>query len=181
MTTLFRLNLPGFTIELKGERTYVEDLYRSICRDLEPMMTAAARGKPIRLPELPEPVAESPESRSEPTRRRSRYIWVYLCTSLFNKVYVVENPTIEYTAIGRFIDVDRIRRIYLDRVTDGGIFHSFTHNNKTLWAEFTHEGRALLRETVARHHKGGSDDSTTKERSGDDNTLEDDLFADHQA
>lgn len=152
MTTRFRLNLPGFTIELEGERTFVEDLYRSICRDIEPMMTAAARGKPIRLPELPEP---GNEARSGHIARRSRYIWVYLCTALFNKVYVVENSAIEHIALGRFIDVDRIRRVYLDRVDDGELFKAFTHDNKTLWAEFTHEGRALLRETV-----GQEDDPT---------------------
>ena len=152
MTTRFRLNLPGFTVELEGQRTFVEDLYRTISRDLEPMLKAASSGQPITLPEL------SPESEGTvSTNRRSSHIWVYFCTTLFNKVYVMENNTVEATLLGRFIDVDRIRRIYIDDIPkNSSVFSNNFHNNRTLWAEFTDEGRELLRNTIAQQNKDGS-------------------------
>lgn len=156
-TTRFRLNLPGFTVELQGQRTFVEDLYRKISRDLAPMLAAAAEGRPIKTPMANAATAAQPQNM--PTRRNG-YTWMYFCSHLFNKVYVVENAAVEATPLGRFIDLDRVRRIYVD-AERGTVFDSLTDDNRTLWAEFTEEGRALLKQSVKAHNAGQADASSS--------------------
>jgi len=141
--TRFKLSLPDVTFEIEGETTFVEDLYKTISRDLEPMLIAATAGEPIDLPPL-----KQETSTSRKNSQSIRYTWVYHCTALFNKVYVTENNIISNSVIGRFIDVDRVRRISIDQDNGRSIFSSLFDDNRTLWAEFTEEGRQLLRKTL---------------------------------
>lgn len=137
--TRFLINLPGFNAELEGERTYVEDLYHKIVKDVGPII-AATQGPKSR----PRPVAD--DDTGERNGPRGGYTWVYLVTELFNKVYVVDNGTVDSTALGRFIDVDRVRRIYL-KTEKTAQLTGLTAGSRTLWAEFTEAGKAMLRRT----------------------------------
>ena len=143
--TRFLINLPGFTAELEGERKFVEDLYRKISRDVGPFIAAGneARRKADSSPE---------EDSSIGHARGGGYTWVYLCTELFNKVYVVDNSVLDNSALGRFVDPDRVRRVYLNNEGTAKLT-GLTSGSRTLWAEFTDEGRALLRTATDEREK----------------------------
>ncbi len=134
--TRFSINLAGFTAELEGERTFVEDLYRKIVRDVGPLIAAGSDPQKARR--------EAP--KAAPTAPRGGYTWVYLTTHLFNKVYVIDHTAFEASVLGRYFDVRQVRRVYLnaERTAQAS---GLTAGSRTLWAEFTEEGKALLRKT----------------------------------
>ena len=106
------------------------------------LLLLSAPGDPIDLPPL-----EHESSPRKPDTRKSNYTWVYHCTSLFNKVYVTENHIISNSIIGRFVDVEKVRRIHVDK-SRNTLLDVLFNDNRTLWAEFTAEGRELLQNTV---------------------------------
>ena len=141
--TRFRLNLPNILIELTGERDFVEELYRQVSRDLLPLYESQPPKPLPSAPELPAKAAHKADVSKAPHKR---FTWIYACTDLFHKVYVVENPTIDRSIIGRWIDARNIRRLYLNR-EDEKLIDSLAGSNKTLWAEFTEAGREFLRKS----------------------------------
>lgn len=142
-TTRFVLRLPQLRIELAGEKTFVEELYRTINRDFTPLIEAARRGE-LGAGKLPEVTQENPAVRSGHT-------WVYLCTAYFNKVYVMENSRLEAGLLGRFLDIDRLRRIYVAE-EHSPVLAGLSDTDQTLFAEFTEEGRAALRKMRQGQH-----------------------------
>ncbi len=135
--TRFVLRLPGFRIEMSGQKHFVEELYRTINRDFTPLIEAAARG------EISNAQTTQPHDDPEASRR-SGYAWLYLCTAYFNKVYVMENSRLEASILGRFVDFERIRRVYVDH-ENSPLLTGMNDADRTLFAEFTEEGRAALR------------------------------------
>lgn len=137
--TRFVVKLPGLDIELEGEKTFVEELYRAIYRDFAPVVEAAREGHQAH--ELALQVQRLQDE--SPAQRRRGHTWLYLCTAYFNKVYVIDNSRLEATFLGRFVDIDHIRRVYIDK-EESPLLAGLTDNDRTLWAEFTDEGRAAL-------------------------------------
>ena len=131
--TRFRLNLPEFSVELAGEKEFVEELYRKVYRDLLPLLSSSA---PTQAVIDPAPV----EPESHP---RHDYTWIYSCTPHYNKVYVAENSVLTHSVVGHYLDPRRIRRVYLDRKRSQ-LFSEFSEGNRTLWAEITPEGRRMI-------------------------------------
>jgi hypothetical protein len=165
--TRFRLNLPNFSIELAGERSFVEELYRKVYRDLLPLIEASAtqNAQPMSAPEgkplasgkqtafaqtIPvTAAAPPPHGAPDPNSlHRNDYTWIYNCTSHYNKVYVIENQVILHSFYGRFLNPQRIRRIYIDRDTKSTLFKPLAAGNRTLWAEITPEGRRMIEEAA---------------------------------
>ena len=151
--TRFRLNLPHFSIELSGDREFVEELYRKVYRDLLPLIEAGANsGATIPVTQsAPAQTSAStipagPEASSK--LPRNDYTWIYNCTPHYNKVYVVENQLIWHTYYGRILDPRRLRRIYVDRERKSKLFHELAAGNRTLWAEITPEGRRMIEEAA---------------------------------
>lgn len=136
-TTRFRLNLPHIDIELSGERNFVEDLYQRVSKDLLPIYQQNVDKK------------EASKAKSKAVDKgapHELYTWIYACTDLFHKVYVVENHLVETSIIGKWINSSRVRRLYLDQ-EDERIISAVSGDNKTLWAEFTDAGRDFLRKS----------------------------------
>jgi len=150
--TKFRLNLAQFDIELAGEKTFVEELYRKVYRDLLPLLSTASPSAEDVDPKPQEPSAAA----------RHDYTWIYNCTPHYNKVYVVENAVINHSVFGRIIDPRRLRRMYIDR-TKLPVFKELASGNRTLWAEITPEGRRMI-EAAASNVETSTDESdkTTK-------------------
>jgi len=141
--TRFVINLPGLNAELEGDRKFVEDLYHKIVKDVGPIIAATAD----RRAKASTPRKDDTDEREGP---RGGYTWVYLVTELFNKVYVVDNTAVENTVLGRFLDADRVRRIYLNAEKTAQLT-GLTSGSRTLWAEFTDAGRAMLRRNSDTH------------------------------
>lgn len=178
--TRFRLNLPGFSIELAGERTFVEELYKKVYRDLLPIIDAGAAlgvqqqqqatplnspsGKPLASGKqtamaqtMPMPIsAAAPPPHGAPDPRalpRNDYTWIYNCTAHYNKVYVIENQVIVHSFYGRLLDPQRLRRIYIDRDSKSTLFKNLAAGNRTLWAEITPEGRRMIEEAAQKRRQ----------------------------
>jgi hypothetical protein len=125
-TTLFRLALPGLTVEVSGEQTFVEEMFGKVSQDLTELLSQPA------------------SAQAGGGDRGARHVWVYVRGSLFNKVYLSNIRDLERGPLGRFLDPDRVRRVY----TEGekcARYAGFPEREKTLWAEFTEEGQAMLR------------------------------------
>ncbi|OIP41857.1 MAG: hypothetical protein AUK47_05750 [Deltaproteobacteria bacterium CG2_30_63_29] len=137
--TKFRLNLQQFSVELAGEKTFVEELYRKVYRDLLPLLST-----PEPTPKEIDPAPAEPASYA-----RLDYTWVYKCTPHYNKVYVIENGVVTHSVFGRYVDPRRLRRIYLDH-TKPPLFSELSSGNRTLWAEITPEGRRMIEEAAQR-------------------------------
>ncbi len=119
------LRRDGLLIKIQGERREVEDLYQEIGRDLS-----------------------TQEEMGEPSDVSWRQIWVYLRTAYLNKLYVVDHSSLGHSLPGRFLDTDRIRRVYSDHkrsLAMAGVDPDAT----VVWAEVTEEGREVLRKAQA--------------------------------
>ena len=132
--TRFRLNLSHFSVELAGEKTFVEELYRKVYRDLLPLMA-----NPQPSQEQIDPSPQEPKSFP-----RLDYTWIYSCSHHYNKVYVIENSVIAKSIFGHTLDPQRLRRVYVDREHQGRLFKELAAGNRTLWAEITPEGRRMI-------------------------------------
>jgi hypothetical protein len=167
--TRFRLNLPNFSIELAGERTFVEELYKKVYRDLLPLIEAgvqpqaapgadgqAAGGKQAAFAQTMPITVAAPPPHGAPdpnTMHRNDYTWIYNCTPHYNKVYVVENDVIVHSFYGRVLDPQCIRRIYIDRESKSALFKPLAAGNRTLWAEITPEGRRMIEEAAQKRRQ----------------------------
>ena len=124
--TRCRLHTPDLLAEITGPRGLVEEVYRDITEDL----------------------ARLDEPHGEPAERARRHpLWAYLGTTHLNKVYAVESSALTTSPLGRFVDSDRVRRLYAHE-RRALAFAGLDHDTHTLWAEFTPQGRALLHDTL---------------------------------
>lgn len=124
-TTRFRLALPGLTVEVTGEQTFVEEMFGKVSQDLTELLS-------------------QPSNARAGIDRELHHVWVYVRGSLYNKVYLSDIRQLERGPLGRFLDPDRIRRVYADG-EGSARYAGFGADEKTMWAEFTEEGQALLR------------------------------------
>jgi hypothetical protein len=126
--TRFKLDLPGFELEITGEQRCVEDLYRQISQDLIPLV---------------QPRAPGPDGLEDTAviRAHTGYTWVYGVTDYYSKVYAVADAELAAGLLGSHIQPSRLRRIYVAR-DDDDLFTKLAGEQKTLWAEFTPAGRA---------------------------------------
>jgi hypothetical protein len=118
-----KLELLGLSIEASGPKKFVEEMFRRVTQDL------------------------GGNTEPNPRRNTSKHVWVYLRGTHCHKVYLSDVRTLERHPLGRFVDPDRIRRFYTGS-EDAAAFAGFVSHDETLWAEFTDEGRALLREQL---------------------------------
>jgi hypothetical protein len=126
--TRFTLDLPGFQLDISGDRAFVEELYHRVSLDILPLI----------FPNHPAP--RSP-ARAQAARRAKGYTWVYGVTQYYSKVYAVSDDELRAGLLGPYLDPGQVRRIYVAR-DDHDLFTSLAGGQKTLWAEFTAEGRS---------------------------------------
>ena len=126
--TRFNLDLPGFSLTISGDKVFVEDVYRRVSQDILPVVFPAP-GSPMVRP-----------TGSQPKKSTPTFTWVYGVTQYYNKVYAVDDNELRRSILGPFILPTQIKRIYVDR-DDSDLFTSLTGSQKTLWAEFTPEGK----------------------------------------
>lgn len=134
--TQFKLDLPGMSLKISGDRAFVESLFREVSRDLlrvlqPPVETIHSGPTPVDLPVV------------DGDPRGVDFTWVYGCTPLFNKVYAVDDVDIRLSPLGTSLDPTRLRRIFIDSGAEA-IFATLAAGRQTLWAEYTEEGRQTI-------------------------------------
>lgn len=129
----FRFNFGELTLELSGEREFVERMYHRVMRDVEEVR--------IRCEAKLDP-DEVIQERDQKTS-----VWLHRCGSMMRKIYMAARKDIMDTALGEVIDADEIRSVYLDKEAFAHFFRELEHGY-TLWAEFTSVGREKIEEAT---------------------------------
>lgn len=122
-----RFNCAGVKLELSGNRTFVERMYRQIVADVE----AARRRVRTRGAE------SSPHGGPTST-------WIHRCGDLMRKIYMGSGVDVRRSMLGGVIDAREVENIYVEDADFLDVFEQF--DDETLWAEFTSVGRQLLGE-----------------------------------
>lgn len=134
-TTRFHFDFGGIELELRGEKEFVQSMYREILRDVE-----KARG------EVQDELHKK-RSHSDERRPREPSIWVHRATSVMRKIYLLPPDEIRVTAIGQVLKLGEVKSIYIDKEVFADFFPEMD-KGKTLWAEFTPEGRERIAEAT---------------------------------
>lgn len=145
--THFHFDFGGITLELSGERHFVEKMYRQVMKDVE-----AARAMPAALPTPPAASqggpfhgGEASETKSEDPHSMHQAIWVHRCSEMIRKIYMTTQHEINKSIIGRCIDPRAIGVLFVDK----GVLEKILldlDKGQTLWAEFTPAGRQKIAE-----------------------------------
>lgn len=137
--TQFRLNLNGISLELEGDRAFVDDMYREIMRDIEEakrrnterqQKEAKRSGKFERKPKSPQP-------------QHDGIIWVHRCSALVHKIYMANAEDLLGSPVLRAIDPDVVGTIYIEHGLLPSLMPRF-ERGQTLWAELTPSGRERI-------------------------------------
>lgn len=135
--TQFRLNLNGISLELEGEKAFVEQMYRDIMKDIE---EARRRNKAI---ELKSSASKASAKEAEALRHRARrdsVVWIHRCSELVHKIYMASPEDLGQLRQIQAIDTEKIATLYIDDKLLPKLMPQFD-KGQTLWAELTPAGR----------------------------------------
>jgi len=83
--TQFRLNLNGISLELEGEKAFVEQMYRDIMKDIE---EARRRNKAIAIKASGSKASAKEAEALRHRARRDSVVWIHRCSELVHKIYM---------------------------------------------------------------------------------------------
>jgi hypothetical protein len=137
-----KIQTPQFGVHLEGDADLVRIGYEGLRQALLERLAPRAEG-----------AAEPPSSRPRPAsgpRGPGRpevgpeYVWVYRSNDLYHKVHVVQRRQLYVTGLGRYLQPERLARIYVES-EDAPMIEGLIPPGKTLWSELTRLGRERLR------------------------------------
>lgn len=124
--TCFQFEFRGVCVEISGERSYVDEMYQVLMRDMESAKRGAEEHSgPVVVPE------------EEPL------VWVHRCSQMMHKIYLAEVRSLARGLLGRVIDPSWIDTVYADKGAFDRLLAGFD-GDRTLWAELTPEGRRTI-------------------------------------
>ncbi|RAL25517.1 hypothetical protein DL240_04720 [Lujinxingia litoralis] len=156
-TTHFHFDFGGITLELSGERTFVEKMYKQVMRDV-----AEARSQ---APPAAAPAQSGSKGRVQAGPARRRSVWVHRCSELMRKIYMATPADVSASVVGKVIDSEPVAVIYVDKDAFGGVFPQMD-DGQTLWAEFTAAGKEKVAEATRPSLKALSPDVLRKPGQG---------------
>jgi hypothetical protein len=125
-TIHFHFQFRGITAEITGERTFVEEMYRALMRDME----VARRG-------VNEDHQDMEYERSHPV------VWVQRCSDMMRKIYMATPEQLELGPLNAVLDRRALANVYVDKkVFDSALPHFA--EERTMWAQLTDEGRQQI-------------------------------------
>lgn len=151
-TTRFQLSLHGISLELSGERDFVEEMYREIMRDIEVARARMLAGQPSGLQQAivsEEPTLqldmprESPRPKGPPVQEQ--VIWLHRCSELVHKIYMTSASDLARVMPLRHVNKERIATLYVEDKLLSKLMPQFDRG-QTLWAELTRAGRKKIAE-----------------------------------
>jgi hypothetical protein len=125
-TVRFQFNFRGVEVEIAGERSYVDEMYQELMRDIE----AARRG-----------ASEREEVTAFPSEEK--VVWVHRCSDMMRKIYMATTDDLGFTFLSKVLRPEALGAVYVDK----HVFNDFLPNiagDRTLWAELTEEGRRKI-------------------------------------
>lgn len=121
----FQFESNDVRIEIEGERSFVEEAYRRVMRDVD----AAREGD------------ADPRAR-EPAR--DEVVWIIRCTPMMRRIYMAESLDLEESPVADVLDVDHLGTAYLDAESFDVLLPTLRDRDDTLWAELTEAGRRRI-------------------------------------
>lgn len=155
-TTHFQLNVNGISLELSGEREFVQQMYQQIMRDLE-----VARDRMIaRQSEL---IADDRSATAVKRRIKARktpipeqdnqVIWLHRCNDMVHKIYMASADDIRASPLFGLLDPSAIGTLYVRDPLLARALPRF-ERGQTLWAELTAAGRRKIAEATGAYKEG---------------------------
>lgn len=141
----FRFNFGELTLELTGEREFVERMYHRVMKDVETVRLRC------------EEKLDADEVVQDGTDESS--VWLHRCGNMMRKIYMCSRDDIMETPLGEVVGADKISAVYLDKDTFAEFFRDL-EDGYTLWAEFTSVGRQKIEEATAVTQQALDPDST---------------------
>ncbi len=145
--THFCLNLNGISLELEGERSFVEEMYRQIMRDIEEArrrnlaaQPQAASQAPLKASSATDP-GQAPRPRATPSREQ--VIWIHRCSPLVHRIYMGTPQELSESPVLGAIQLDRVATLYIDDALLPKLLPRF-ERGQTLWAELTAAGKQQM-------------------------------------
>lgn len=135
--TQFRLNLNGISLELDGERSFVEEMYRRIMQDIE---EARRRNKAAGASKSAS-TSKSPAKSAKP--RRDAVVWIHRCSELVHKIYMASPDEFSSLRQLQCFDPEQIGTMYVSDKLLPKLMPQFD-KGQTLWAELTPAGRQKI-------------------------------------
>ena len=137
--TQFRLNLNGISLELEGDRAFVEEMYRQIMRDIE---EAKRRNQAAAKPAASRAKAKAGEAAARKARRDA-VVWIHRCSELVHKIYMTSPEELGEVGQLTFLDPERVATLYIQDRLLPKLMPQFD-KGQTLWAELTPAGRQKI-------------------------------------
>lgn len=138
--TKFRFDFGGITLELTGDREFVQEMYQCVMEDVQEARLRAnqqpeQRGQGKR--------AVSPGGKLKESQALPRSVWVHRADNLMRKIYMVSESDVARSWLAQILDETYISSVFVDKPIFEQVFPELD-GGKTLWAEFTSEGRKRL-------------------------------------
>lgn len=155
--TKFQLSLNGISLEVSGEREFVEEMYRAIMADIEEARRRLHQGVVTGLSSSSAPAVSAKPAQNTPakvspsTKQRQNFeqvVWVHRCTSLVNKIYMASPRDLHRTKVLSKLNINHLATLYVEDKLMTRILPQF-EKGQTLWAELTTAGRAKIAEASA--------------------------------
>lgn len=144
--THFQLNLNGISLELSGEREFVEFMYRRIMRDVEEAKRRMLDSE-----------HKSQQKSSSRAARRAHaqppddpVIWLHRCNDMVHKIYMASPENLKGAQVFSSMDLSVLSRIYLQDPLLSRVLPRFDRG-QTLWAELTAAGRQKIAEATGNY------------------------------
>ena len=135
--TEFRFDFGGIKLELRGERSFFEEMYRQVMKDVQMARRQIQDGG-----DKGQVNGRSTDDTTEaPPKRQS--MWVHRTSDLMRKIYMVPQSQIRQWPLGDVIDLEGVSNMYVDKDVFKDIFPGITEG-RTLWAEFTSVGKKKI-------------------------------------
>ncbi|MFU8802338.1 MAG: hypothetical protein ACNA8W_00875 [Bradymonadaceae bacterium] len=131
--THFNFDFGGITLELSGDRRFVEKLYRRVMKDVEYVRAGHHE------------VAKHTEEEA-PTLQNA--VWVHRCSEMMRKIYMTTQAEVGQSILAGCITPDLMGVVYVDKGVMDRVFPEL-EKGQTLWAEFTPAGRERIAEVTA--------------------------------
>ena len=146
-STRFKLSLNGISLEISGERSFVEEMYREIMRDIEEARERLSRGERSGLAPgaQAERLAQSKPRAPALQKPLEHVVWIHRCAPLVHKIYMASPSDLERSKLFGFLAPRRLSTLYMEDALLSRLLPKFDRG-QTLWAELTREGRAKIAE-----------------------------------
>ena len=127
-STQFQFRLGGIELEISGDRTFVEQMYLRVMRDIE-----AARSS----------LEDTADTLRRVAIREKQILWVHRCSPMMHKIYMSSPAELDKSPLMRQFETTHVNIVFADRGVFDRVLPS-VEKGATLWAELTERGRKRI-------------------------------------